>query len=201
MANTRVVVLANKWYECDPLIATLLPTEGSLNLPWPKILSFPHQQYTDQNRPSTVNPSPRVSFTFNQTSGSTSNSVNVEVWCISDLIEDQPLKYQSSTETKASRMDAIFRGDPVQLTIGFGTAGDPTGQIPNGSVVIGTAAFLRDGHPAGQATANPLSGWHTGPFGQVIASPLKPGGSAPWCQQRAVQPRRYSPGCFLHRCP
>jgi hypothetical protein len=142
MANKRVVIVANKWYECDPLlIAALLPTENGPQLPWPTFPSFPHRHYNDQNRPSSVQSLPRLVFQF--------DGGAVEVWCISDLIEDQPTAYQSSSEKKADRLGMIFQRDPFSLKVAFGTAGYPSHDVHNGSVVIGTSAFLRDGHPAG----------------------------------------------------
>ncbi len=161
----RVLVVANKWWECDPLMGVLLHDNArpAQALGWPKQLNHPRQR-PDQNGLPPENPSPTPRGLFRLT------NVDVEVWCISDLLEHLPDKgkFQSSSEQKVKYMPKVFTGAQPDFVIAFGTAAYPNLNSENGSVVVGSRAFIHDGHPA--ASPNQDSAWHDGPFDQLLLS-------------------------------
>jgi hypothetical protein len=99
------------------------------------------------------------------------NRVDVEVWCISDLLEHLTGNLQSSTEQKAKLLPKVFRGRSPTAVIAVGTAAYPAKQSQNGGVIVGTKVFMHNAKPNGQ---NPDSDWRVGPFDFVIPSTLKP---------------------------
>jgi hypothetical protein len=96
----------------------------------------------------------------------------VEIWCISDLLENLPDKLQSSSERKIERLPQIFTGTTPDLVIAVGTAGLPAPVTENGCVAVGTNIFMHDCHPNGE---NPDSKWNSGPFDQLLVSQLDAG--------------------------
>src|SRR5688500_10440701 len=123
----RVLVVVNKWWECDPLMAVLLhnqarPAAELGERGWPRELHHPRERPNQKKLPL-KDPHPRPRAVFNL------ERVDAEVWCISDLLEhlpDEP-KYQSSSERKAERAPLIFEGAEPDLVIAVGTAGYPWG--------------------------------------------------------------------------
>ena len=112
-----------------------------------------------------ANPKPRLIFEL--------INVNVEVWCISDLLTHLPNepRYQSSSQRKVERLPLIFCGELPSLVIAAGTAAWPGEVTENGSIIVGTAIFMHDCHPNGD---NPDSQWNDGPFEKVLPSSLAP---------------------------
>lgn len=166
MTKKRVVVVVNKWWECDPVINVLLNDNArpAAVLGWPKPLHHPRQR-PDQKKLPGENPSPVPRAVFNL------NNSTAEVWCISDLLEhyaDIP-EYQSSSELKARYLPMIFSGQPADFVVAVGTAGHPGIYSENGSVVVGTKIFMHNGHPNGE---NPASNWSEGPFDTILDSAL-----------------------------
>jgi hypothetical protein len=164
----RVVVVVNKWYECNPVMDVLLhdsacPREA---LGWPTVLRHPHRRTNSRTSPVSApsNPGPRAVFALPNT--------KVEIWCVSDLLEHLPDKsdYQSSSEQKMKWLATCFAGEPPRLVVAVGTAARLVDGYENGSVVVGRHAFLHNGHP--ESDANPNSRWYAGPFDQVITSKL-----------------------------
>jgi hypothetical protein len=162
----RVLIIVNKWWECDPILGALLndnarPTE----LGWPDELKFPHRRPNQGNIPPKPSASPRAVFTLSKS--------KIEIWCISDLLEDLPDKpaFQSSSEKKMERLSLIPQTTRPQLVVAVGTASFPSQQTQNGSVVCGTNIYMHNFHPAG---TNPDSNWEAGPFDQLITSKLSP---------------------------
>jgi hypothetical protein len=157
----RIVVVINKWWECEPAIAAMLNANAcpqNVAAPWPNLLNSPLQRgKTD------VVLRPRAVFSY-------ANFV-VEVWCISDLLNDVTVAAcQSSSSLKAERLPRIFAEKPTpDLVIAVGTA-STAAEAPNrnGGVAIGTAVFLHDAHPGGE---NPQSTWE-GPFDKLISSSI-----------------------------
>ena len=71
----RVVVVVNKWCECEPVLGTLLNSNASpANFPWPMPAPVSPTPRPRQPPPVAL---PRAVFRLNSTS--------VELWCISDL--------------------------------------------------------------------------------------------------------------------
>lgn len=163
----RVLVIANKWWECDPLMFVLLHDQARPHdvLGWPDPLEHPRPRPDPARLPlENARPTPRAIFRLPR--------MEVEVWCISDLMEHLPdsAEFQSSSEVKMRYLRRIFdAGDEPALVIAFGTAGFPGSTSENGSVVVGTGIFIHNGHPNGQ---NPHSNWTGGPFDTLLASPL-----------------------------
>lgn len=123
----RIVVVANKNWEADPLCAVLL---------------------SDRTRPATLtafespgyprlepkNQGPRLRFKC--------GIANVEVWCVQDLMS--PKVSGSNSAEKGRVLPAVFKGDLPSLVIAFGTAGYPDAENLNGCVVIGSRVFVHD---------------------------------------------------------
>jgi hypothetical protein len=156
----RVVVVVNKWWECDPVMFALTNDyvrPQALN--WPEILHYPCRKHTFFEEPRAV---------FNM------EHTTAEIWCISDLLaqyKDIPCM-QSSSEKKMIVLPGIFSHphQPADLVIAAGTAAFyPDSISNNGSAVIGSKVFLHNGHPDEQ---NSCSKWQAGPFDEIIGSTL-----------------------------
>ncbi len=164
----RVMVVVNKWWECDPaLFAMLNDNARPSGSPWPTALQ-PARKRPDNKHlpPEDPAPKPRAVFPY--------KNFAAEVWCISDLLEHLESKLQSSSEQKAKYLPKIFAyGAAPDLVMAVGTAESPDPDVSmNGSVVVGTKVFMVDGHPKG---SNPLSNWTAGPFEKLIDSSLPRG--------------------------
>src|ERR1700733_3939126 len=97
----RVLIVANKWWEADPLVAVL--SSGASR---PSMTKFIADSATPGCR-GFIEPS----------------RGRIEVWCIQELMS--PSKSGSSTEEKARVLPAVL-GDPdVVLVVAFGTAASP----------------------------------------------------------------------------
>jgi hypothetical protein len=163
----RIVIVINKWWECEPAIAAMLngnacpPAPVWPQAPWPKPLNSPLY------RPSGKFPAfvePRAVFNY--------NNFAAEVWCVSDLLNNVDGACQSSSSLKAALLPQIFADKPnPDLVIAVGTASSAT-ESPNrnGGIGIGTAVFLHDAHPNGE---NPLATWN-GRSDQLIPSSINP---------------------------
>jgi hypothetical protein len=172
-AKKRVLLVANKWWECDPLMFVLLndsarpfdkDTHTSI-LGWPNQLNHPHKRplkiAQPPPQPPQISAVPRAVFEL--------PAIAVEVWCISDLLEKYPDKtiFQSSSELKAYYLPNIFAGRNADFVIAFGTAGYPSEETQNGGVVVGSRIFMHNGHPSGE---NKHSDWQKGPFDSILES-------------------------------
>lgn len=163
----RVLVVANKWWECDPALAAMLnDNTRPAASPWPSSLQPPRPRPRPDALPAeNKNPTPRAVFRY--------QSFSAELWCISDLLEDLPSALQSSSSAKAARLRRIFdSGDKPELVIAVGTAGTCS-ETPNrnGSVAIGASVFMHNAHPN---ETNPSSTWTDGPFDRLIESSITP---------------------------
>jgi hypothetical protein len=144
-----VLVVVNKFWECDPLLAALLG-EGvppQIREQWPVIQDWPRARRNPPKGSAPQNPDPspkpRAVFTLHHTV--------VEVWCVSDLLEHFPdeSRYQSSSERKAERLPLVLQGRAPDLVVAVGTAAFPSSsENLNGSVVVGTHVFAHDGDPS-----------------------------------------------------
>jgi len=168
MAGKRIIAVVNKWWEFEPLIAAMLnenawPKDG---VRWPTFIRHPRPRPDPAHLPpEDKNPAPRAIFIL--------PNCEVEVWCISDLLEDlsDDAKWQSSSERKGERLPRIFKGSPADLVIAIGTAASIGPTTLNGSVVIGTKVFVHNSHPGG---TNSDSNWTKGPFDSLVDSAISP---------------------------
>lgn len=170
VSRKRVLIVVNKWWECDPVMGVLLHdiARPAAELGWPSFLSHPRRRPDQKNLPAKNPwPVPRAVFTL--------SNITAEVWCISDLLEHllDETKFQSSSERKGERLPLIFAGQGTDFLVAVGTAGFPSEETQNGSVVIGTKIFMHNAHPKGK---NPDSNWSVGPFDKVIPSKLDQAG-------------------------
>jgi hypothetical protein len=130
----RILVIANKTWEADPLVNVLLSDRtrpatlkdfAAVNHP---LIRAPG--YADPDPPA----KPRITFTCGK--------ALVEVWCIQDLMN--PKVSGSSSAEKARVLPRALIGDAPVLVIAFGTAGFPDTANLNGSVVIGSRCLVHD---------------------------------------------------------
>jgi len=160
----RILVLANKWWECEAMLTAMLNanafppplSDGTVSAPWydPATLSSPRSQATDA-----YNATSRAKFSYKQ---GTTVVFTVEVWCVSDLLEKTDPS-GSSSSAKAAHMKAkLFKsaGTLPDLVIAVGTAGTAT-EVPNrsGGVAVGGQVFLHNAHLPNTDDANPKSDW------------------------------------------
>jgi len=160
-----VLVVVNKWYECDPIVEVLLngKIRKDLKLPSPTTADSFHVRNNPTNSP--VKPSlpnkPRLVYEL--------NNKRVEVWCISDLLEylpDDNTVYQSSSERKAEVLVNVVNGRNPSLIVAVGTAASlDKPAFYNGSVVIGASTFVHNGHPNG---GNEYSNWQYAGFEKLL---------------------------------
>lgn len=171
MTQKRVLIIANKWWECDPLCNVLLhddarPQLEELRKPIERNHPRPHPiPKSDDKSPFNLEKvKPRLVYELAQ--------LRFEVWCVSDLLEELPEgQPQSSSEEKANRLAQVFKdSSDVALVVAFGTAGYPAAESENGTVVCGTRVFVHDGHPKGDD--NRFSRWRDQRFETVLPSEL-----------------------------
>ena len=140
MAEKRIAVFANKWWEADPLCAVLIHDKARpgaytafkyLTYPAPRAVK-PPAGARPQNPPS----DPRLTC---ECAGA-----QVEIWCVEELMN--PAEPSSSSLEKSRVLKGAFkkRGVP-DLVVAFGTAGSADTNVTlNGSVVIGRKVFVHD---------------------------------------------------------
>jgi hypothetical protein len=165
VAYKRVLIIINKWWECDPIMNVLLHYNARPpELKWPESLNHPRPRPDNNALPAeNYSAAPRAVYKL--------NNIVAEVWCISDLLEhylDEP-KYQSSSEVKMKHLPRVLEGEAVDLVVAVGTAGHPSSYSENGSVIAGSRVFMHNSHPNGE---NPDSNWSQGPFDQIFDSDL-----------------------------
>jgi hypothetical protein len=163
----RIMVLANKTWEVDPLVEVFRNPEAR-----PPIFpasDTPRKITVKRNDATTKEVQARLSLK----SGTGSM---LEVWCVRDLM-DSPPKSSSSSEEKARVLKFLADADPKpSLIVAFGTAATAGTHSNNGCVVVGSSVFVFDAHPSG---GNQESQW-THPdigrlqdlSGQAVNAPL-----------------------------
>jgi len=162
----RIVVLANKWWECEAMLAGMLNSNASpppvvkkdntkvVVSPWYATLSSPRAQGTDE----AYKAASRATFNYDDDNGN--RVFSVEVWSVSDLLEKTDLS-GSSGSAKAGHMGAkLFTAPLPDLVIAVGTGGTAR-ELPNrsGGVAIGGQVFLHNAHVPGTPDENALSTW------------------------------------------
>jgi hypothetical protein len=140
----RIVVIVNKDWEADPLVAVLRHKKAR-----PPSLPPPT---TDTGTKA------RLAFGF-------PNGV-AEIWCISDLLT--PPAHPSSSQAKWDALQPVFV-DPPAVVVAVGTASFAQETSFNGCVSLGTAVFGHDAYPTG---GNPKSNWKHPQLGGLVASKL-----------------------------
>src|ERR1700744_1145455 len=103
----RIVVVFNKWWECDPGLAAMLNnTTAPPSTPWPRKL-----QVTRPIPEAVIQPSfsiTRAQFCY--------KNFEAELWGVPYLLEGLQPAAQSSSEEKAKRLPKIFEfGKPPEL--------------------------------------------------------------------------------------
>jgi hypothetical protein len=170
-ALKRILVIANKAFEADPLVHVLASERGSpreADLGPITFGSYPRLRKKDQRRNQHVPPAttplltltvPRAAAPFAQ----------VEVWCVEDLMD--PTRSSSNTLEKWRVLDSLRQtGGAPDLVVAVGT-GATDGQRLNGSVIIGSRVFIHDPY----AGAADRTGMWTPPVAdQVIAAGALP---------------------------
>lgn len=140
----RIVVVANKGFEADPLVHVLLSERGSPrehdlgDVSWE---SYPRLRKKEQrkraNTPASTKPLVRIAVARGGQPYAT-----VEVWCVEDLMD--PKINSSNTAEKARVLGALFNAQQADFVIAVGTAAIPVPRRFNGSVVIGSRCFIHD---------------------------------------------------------
>lgn len=164
MAQKRVMLIANKWWEADPLCWVLFHDKARPGLFFDyKVNNYPAQRVSNQPielRPQDPVAIPRFTFTCLDSA--------VEVWCLEELMN--PAKNPSSAAEKARVLPAAIASGPApDLVIAFGTAGSRQGLHINGCVVVGRRVFI---HGAYKAAADRSGMWTPPKEDKVIESDL-----------------------------
>ncbi len=150
----RVLIVINKWWECDTILGALLHPDVQPNNSqiWPIVLNHPRKR-PHENRINAEESlaKPRAIFALQH--------VNIEIWCISDLLERylaESREQQSSSERKAEELGRTFQEQIPTLVVAAGTTAFPQERSENGSVVIGTKIFIHNGHPGKAKTVTAI---------------------------------------------
>ncbi|HMF62759.1 MAG TPA: hypothetical protein VK608_01635 [Edaphobacter sp.] len=167
----RVLLVANKWWECDPALSAMLNNNARPpHSPWPDVL-HPSRKVPEQMPYFNHHPVPRAIFGYNH--------FRAEVWCISDLLDHYSPSDQSSSEIKAELLHHIFdyteadhTHEQPGLVIALGTACTPIDvQNRNGCVAIGTSIFMHNGRSECPTSTSNLNSPY---FDQLLESPVTP---------------------------
>lgn len=137
MPIPRILIIANKSFEAEPLMGVLADPAGrppSLTdigtLQWPR---YPQTSLTD------MIPLPRAAFVYGS-----DRQCAVEIWCIQDLMN--PFLSYSNTAEKARVLKSILEaGKAADFVLAVGTASGAGPETSyNGSVVVGSRVFVHN---------------------------------------------------------
>ncbi|MDE5422485.1 hypothetical protein L3073_09735 [Ancylomarina sp. DW003] len=150
--KSRVVIVVNKYWECDPVCWVLtnkyIKEQCCIDFDCDiTCLTYPsYGPVKNENPKDTI---PRLLFE--------TDTRSIEVWCISDLMNGCAPDLQSSSEEKMKYLPIIYNYDKekeIELVIAVGTASSgpaitadsqfKTDNI-NGSVVVGSKVFMHNG--------------------------------------------------------
>jgi len=143
MIQKRVMLIANKWWEADPLCWVLFHDKARPNVFFDyEVHNYPVQRVPNQTKePRPRDPAAIPRFTFNCL------DATVEVWCLEELMN--PAENPSSAAEKARVLPASIASGPTpDLVIAFGTAGSRGGLQINGCVVVGRRVYIHDAYKA-----------------------------------------------------
>ncbi len=167
MKTKKIVIVANKSWEADPLINVLLHEKvrnkeyfQNFKFPgYPRLLNLISKPDPD------LNATPRITFDCifpNIIS-------NIEVWCLQDLMNQAVSS--SSTVEKWRVLPKIFKDKKEpDLVIAFGTAGIFNLGNRNGSVVVGSKVFIHNPYE-GSSDDPPPQIWSDKRLNTLISSP------------------------------
>jgi hypothetical protein len=167
MSQKRVMLIANKWWEADPLCWVLFHDKARPSMFCDyKIQNYPAQRVPKQpTRPRPQDPAAIPRFTFK------CMDATVEVWCLEELMN--PAENPSSAGEKARVLPAaIAAGSTPDLIVAFGTAGSRQGLHINGCAVVGRRVYLHDAY---NAAADRTGMWTPPKEDMVIESNLPVG--------------------------
>lgn len=157
MNNKRIIIVVNKYWECDPVCNVLYNMYINDNSQFKidlkvksnmKLLTYP--SYGPVIIDDARETKPRIVLE--------ADDRTIEVWCISDLLCNSGKLLQSSSEEKMNLLPYIYNYDldkEVELVVAVGTASSgPSLDINdtigtnniNGSVVVGTNVFMHNGY-------------------------------------------------------
>lgn len=166
MSQKRVMLIANKWWEADPLCWVLFHDKAHPStFSNYKINNYPTQRKSVRStEPQTPDPPAIPRFTFNYM------EAVVEVWCLEELMN--PAENPSSTLEKARVLPAAINSGPSpDLVVAFGTGGSREGLNINGCVVIGRRVFIHDPY---ESESDRTGMWAAPNTDTVIESDLLP---------------------------
>jgi hypothetical protein len=152
----RIVIIANKSWEVDPLVAVLINRQARPS------------RFPDSAAPAEVvvpfldgrKNKFRARLTFK------SAKATAEVWCIQDLMDSEI--DSSNSEEKARVLSYVgSTGPEPDLVIAFGTGATASETSYNGCVVIGSNAFVYDPY---RTAPNPQGKWSHPEIGKLVDS-------------------------------
>jgi hypothetical protein len=164
MPQRRVMLIANKWWEADPLCWVLFHEKARPSVFSDfKIHNYPVQRILNRpTEPKPQDPPALPRFTFKCI------DATVEVWCLEELMN--PAENPSSTSEKARVLPAAIASGPApDLVVAFGTAGLKAEVSMNGCVVVGRRVFIHDPY---EAETNRMGMWASSTTNTVIDSDL-----------------------------
>jgi hypothetical protein len=140
LPNKRVLLIANKWWEADPLCGVLIHDRARpQSLANFRYLRYPASRVIKPKpgdpRPPDPKAEPRLTFDC--------AGASVELWCLEELMNAAESS-SSSLEKARVLSGALSYGPTPDLVIAFGTAGSREGVSANGSVVVGRRVFIHD---------------------------------------------------------
>ena len=141
MSLKRIMVIANKWWEADPLCWILFHEKARPAMFTDfKINIYPVQQQIEKTTEPSVQDIqifPRITFKC--------KDALVEIWCLEELMN--PAENPSSAAEKARVLpNAIMYGPTPDLVVAFGTAGSRQDLRINGCVVVGCKVYIHDAY-------------------------------------------------------
>jgi hypothetical protein len=150
--SRRILILANKNWEVDPLVSVLRSYRAS-----PSKFTFePPPTVTVEHAGVAKQIAARLSLKL-------PNDTTAEVWCVQDLMD--PAKSSSSSEEKARVLTSLAANGPQpSLVVAFGTAANPAPGSHNGCVAIGSSVFVHNPH---EQNPNPDSKWQHDAIGEL----------------------------------
>ncbi|MCZ4694613.1 hypothetical protein DWB61_06125 [Ancylomarina euxinus] len=194
--KTRVIIVVNKYWECDPVcwVLTNKYINEQCGIELNAILTcLTYPSYGPVKTVCAEASLPRLTID--------AEDKTIEVWCISDLLSGSPEDLQSSSEEKMRLLPIIFEYDlqkEIELVIAVGTASSGPGVTAssifqsdniNGSVVIGSKVFMHNG-----GDANSKSHYNTDSWDEILES-----GSTSFIEQLKIVD--FSPYNQLMLCP